>query len=408
MDTLNEDPGSDKPRRRGWFIAFVVVVLVCAGAFAAHRPFIEWWVRREALTRGFQLDFAELSITFDRAAFRQTHVRLVGVSGVDVRFGELVVDLHGLDPIRMQGKEVRVDVTSSVDDLRRDLASFVDRHGASVRLPMTLEGVFRHAAQDHPSVVLSGKTRSSGDGDFEFDGALQVRETKLGTVTMHRTKEGKVDLGFGLTISEKPIVRVSLEAESLPLKGNVTFASMNVDDVSRALGTSPPKGFGGVSVDGSLSFVLDGALPANPHHGSGSFVLNGWVPPHPKELDGIVHGRTTKIGATLELLPDLGKLDLTHITVDAGALHLKGKGNVLREGFSARARVNLDGNIPCSEIGASVVGAHVGGWVGDILRGVTRMGVAGTVKVRVTADVDTKALAAAKLDQVVDMGCRLR
>lgn len=408
MDTLPDDPVPDKPRRRGWFIVLAVVVLLCAGAFVAHRPFIEWWIRREALARGFQLDFAQFSVTPDRIVLRQTRARMVGVPHIDARFVELVVDLQGLDPLRVQGKEALVDVTGAPEDLRQALATFGSRYGTTIRLPAIVDGDVRYGGQDNPSIVLSGNTRSAGDGDLQFDGTLQVLKTKLGKVALHHKKDGQVDAGFGLTLSEKPLVNVSLDTGAAPLKGKVTIASMKLDEVSRAFNVPLPKGLGAPTVEGSVSFVLDGALPSNPHHGSAAFVLTGWVPPHPRELDGIVYGRTTKLGATMELMPDLGELKLTKATVDAGALHLEGTGNVVREGISARTRMDLAGSIPCSELGASAIGSHVQGLVGDLLQGIARIGVGGTVKIRVTADIDTKALSAAKLDQVVDMGCRLR
>jgi hypothetical protein len=157
-----------------------------------------------------------------------------------------------------------------------------------------------------------------------------------------------------------------------------------------------------------LSFVLDGQLPTTPHHGSAAFVVNGWIPPHPRELDGIVYGTTTKLGTTFEVLPDLSEVRFPKATVDAGALHLEGKGNAVREGFSARTKMDLAGNIACTELGASAIGSRVPGLVGEILRGVTRMTMGGTVKVRVLAEVDTNALSEAKFDQSFDIGCRLR
>jgi hypothetical protein len=409
MDTLPDDPAPAKPRRRGGLIAFVVVVvLLGVGVGVAHRPVIEWWIRREALRRGFELDFANVSIVPDRVVLRQTRVRLVGVPGLDARFGELVVDLQGIDPIRIQAKEALVDVTGAPEDLRGALIAFVKQRGESVRLPAITEGDVRYGGRDNPSVVFSGNTRSKGDGDLTFDGSLRVLQWKLDKVAMHRSKEGRVDVQFGTTAAGKPLVNVLLEADAQPIKGSVTFASMIADDIARALALQLPKGLGSPTVEGSLSFVLDGALPKTPHHGAAAFVLTGWVPPHPKELDGIVFGRTTKLGATFEISPDLGEVRFTKATVDAGALHLEGKGNAVRDGLSARTRMDLSGNVPCSELGASAVGSHVPGLVGDLLRGVARMTMGGTVNIRVTADVDTKALNAAKIDQAVDIGCRLR
>jgi len=386
----------------------VVVVLLGVGIGIAHRPFIEWWVRREALRRGFELEFAQLSLVPDRIAFEQARVRMVGVPGVDVRFDELVADLQGIEPLRIQGKGVLVDVTGSPDELQQMLLSFGKQHADAVRLPLKLEGVFRYGGRDNPMVVLSGEANSAGDGDVQFTGSFRVQQTNLGSLTLHRTPENKIDAGFGLLLSEKPIVNVALDATAAPFKVSVTFASQKVDDVCRAFSLSVPKGMGGSTVDGTLSFVLDGQLPSTPHHGTAAFVVNGWVPPHPRELDGIVFGKTTKVGTTFELLPDLGEVRFTKATVDAGALHLEGKGNAVRDGLSARTKMDLAGSVACSELGASAIGTHVRGLVGDLLRGVARMTMGGAGNIRVQIDADTKSLSAAKLDQSVDIGCRLR
>jgi len=411
--TLSDDPVPDKPRRRGWFkkfVAFVFVLLVVliGVAFVTYRPFVRWWIQREALARGFVIDFSEFSIEQDRIQLDRSTVKLVGISGVEARFGTLKVDLKGLEPLRVDGNETRVDVNGSPDELQAALVSFGKRHAKSVQLPLTLRGDFRYGGPDNPVVVLSGTARSPGDGDVKFDGTFQVLQRKLGTLSVHRSTDDKVDLGFGLTLSEKPVLYVSLDVAAVPFKGSVTFTGQKVDDVCRAFALPVPKGFSGSSVDGTITFVLDGVLPSSPHHGTAAFVVSGWVPPHPRELDGLVYGRTTKLGTTFEVLPDLGEVRFTKATVDAGALHLEGKGNAVRDGLSARTKMDLVGNVACSELGASAIGSHVRGFVGDILRGVARMTMGGTVTIRVLVDADTKSLSAAKVAQTVDVGCRLR
>lgn len=424
MDTVPDDPVPDKPTvpdapvpdkprplrrlRRASLIAFVIVVSVGVGVGVAHRPFIEWWIRREALARGFELWYGSLSIVHDRVVLQKAVVQMVGVPQVEFSCDELTVDLQGLDPLRIQAEGTLVNIESSPDELERALVSFSKRYADTVRLPLTLEGEFQYGDRANPLVALSGKAKSLGDGDVQFDGTWRSQQTKLGTLTVHRTPENKVDLGLGLLLSEKPAVNVALDATAAPYKASVTFVSQKVDDVCRTYGLAVPKGLGGSSVEGTLSFVLDGDLPAKPHHGTAAFVVNGWVPPHPRELDGIVFGKSTKLATTFEVLPDLSEVRFTKATVDAGALHLEGKGNTVRDGLSARTKMDLAGNVACSELGASAIGSHVPGLVGDILRGVTRMTVGGTVKIRVLLDADTKALSAAKLEQAVDIGCRLR
>jgi hypothetical protein len=413
MDTLTDDPVPDKPRRRGSFKAFVSVVFIVLALLTgivvvAYRPFVTWWIQRDALARGFVIDFSDFLLEPDRISLSQLTVKLVGVSGVEARFGKLTVDLQGIEPLRIEGTDAHVDVTGSPDELQQTLVSFGKAHAQSVHLPTTINGEFRYGGPDNPSVLLSGKAKSVGEGDVTFDGTFQVFQTKLGTLALHRSMDNKVDVGLGLTLSDKPVVNVSLDVAAVPFTGSVKFPSQKIDDVCRAFALPIPKGFSGSSAEGSITFVLDGALPSNPHHGTAAFVLTGWVPPHPRELDGLVYGNTTKLGTTFEVLPDLNEVRFTKATVDAGALHLEGKGNSVREGLSARTKMDLAGNVACTELGASAIGSHVHGIVGDVLRSVARMTIGGTVKIRVIVDADTKSLSAAKVDQSVDIGCRLR
>lgn len=408
MDTLVDDPVPDKPKRRGSFIAFAIVVLIGVGIGVAHRPFIEWWIRREALARGFELGFAGVSIVPDRVVLQSARVRLVGVPNVTFECDELVVDLQGLDPLRVEAKGALINVMGSPDELQPLLLSFGKQHAESVRLPLMIDGDYRYGERENPQVALTGKAKSIGNGDVRFDGTWRVRQTKLGTLAFHRSPENKVEMGFGLQVSEKPIVNVVFDAAAKPFKADVAFPVQKVDDVCRTFGLNVPKGMSGSSVEGTLAIVLDGDFTTKPHHGTAAFVVNGWVPPHPRELDGIVFGKTTKMGTTLEILPDLSEVRFPKATVDAGALHLEGKGNAVRDGLSVRTKMDLAGNVACSELGASAIGTHVRGFVGDILRGMARMTVGGAVTIRVQLDADTKALDAAKLDQAVDIGCRLR
>jgi hypothetical protein len=377
------------------------------GVGVAHRPFLEWWIRREALARGFELQFAGRDFVPDRIVLEQARVRMVGVPGVNVQCEQIVVDLDKFEPLRIEGRGAVVDVEGAPEELQPMLVTFGKTHAKSVRLPLKLGGVYRYGGRDNPLVVFSGDVKSPGDGDLSFNGTFRVLQMNLGTLALHRSKENKVDLGLGLTLSEKPIVNVVLDVAAAPFKGTVTFASQKVDDVCRAFVLPIPTGLGGSMVEGSLSFVLDGALPSKPHHGSASFVVTGWVPPHPRELDGIVFGKTTKLATTFEVVPDLGEVRFTKATVDAGALHLEGKGNAVRDGLSARTKLDLTGNVACTELSASAIGSHVQGFIGDILRDVARRTLGGTVKIRVLVDADTKSISAAKVEQAVDIGCRL-
>lgn len=413
VDTVVDEPPPEKPRKRPrifqiFFVFGVLLAIVVTVVAATHRSFIRDWIVKDALKRGFVLDFADFTLETDLVELSQVSVTMVGVPGIEAHFETLRVHLQDLEPLKIEGQKSIVEVNGSPDEMQQALVTFAKTHQDSVQLPLFFAGEFRYGTGGKPIILMNGSVESPGDGALAFGGTFQIWETKLGSLSMRRSKDNKVDVGMGLTLSDKPIVSVALDAAAIPFKGSVTFASQRVDDVCRAFAMPVPKGFEGSFVEGTVSFVIDGALPSTPHHGTGAFVVNGWVPPHPRELDGIVFGKTTKLGATFEVLPDLGEVRFTKATVDAGALHLEGKGNVVRDGLSARTKMDLAGNVACTELGASAIGSHVRGFVGDILRGVARATMGGSVKIRVTIDADSKSLSAAKVDQSVDIGCRLR
>lgn len=411
--TLPDEPAPKNPRKRPRiFQIFVVIVLlgalVVTIGVATHRTFIRDWIVKDARERGFILEFADFALQPDLVELSRASVTMVGVPGVEARFETLRVHLQDLEPLKIEGEKSIIDVNGSPDELQQGLVGFAKTHQNSVQLPLVFAGEFRYGTGGKPIVLLNGNVESPGDGALSFGGTFQIWEMKLGSLSMRRSKDNKVDVGLGLKLSDKPIVSVALDASAIPFKGSVKFGAQKVDDVCRSFALPVPKGLEGAFVEGTVTFVIDGALPTNPHHGTGAFVLTGWVPPHPRELDGIVFGKTTKLGATFEVLPDLGEVRFTKASVDAGALHLEGKGNVVRDGLSARTKMDLVGNVPCTELGASAIGSHVPGFVGDILRGVARMTMGGTVKIRVTVDADSKSLSTAKVDQAVEIGCRLR
>lgn len=406
-----DEPKRDKPWRRITITVLVIVALIGGGVAAGYRPFLDWYIRREALARGFQIDFTEFSVVPDRVALQQVSIHLVGVSNVDVRCDKLVVELQDTEPLRVQCQGGSADVTGSPDELQPMLASFAKEHAKSVKLPILADGEFRYGGRDNPVVALKGDMKSLGDGDLTFEGTFRSKQTQLGALSFHRTKDAKVHMGFGFMLSDKPVIHLTFDAAVVPFKGTVSFGAQKVDDVCRRFSLPVPKGLSGSTIEGTVTFALDGSLPTTPHHGTASFVLNGWVPPHPRELDGIVYGKTTKLGTTFEVLPDLSEVRFTKATVDAGALHLEGKGNAVREGFSAVTKMDLKGSVACSEIGVSAIGSFlppVPAVVGNILRHVTRKTLGGTVNIRVQVEASTDALSDAKVDQAIDIGCRVR
>jgi hypothetical protein len=232
--------------------------------------------------------------------------------------------------------------------------------------------------------------------------------TNLGQLGARWNGKDPASIWLGAKTPEAAPLRLALDTASKPMRLTATLPKAKVDDLARARSLSVPAEVRGASVEGTVVVTIGGPESKGMYAGTAAFEVKGWVPPHPKELDGIVFGNRTKLGATFEITPNLGEVRVSKATVEAGAFKLAGPGTVKREGLAAKIKMTLDGAVPCSELGASAVGAHVDGLIGDLLKGVARVGLGGAVKVRVTVDADTRKIERATVDQAVTMGCGLR
>jgi ADP-dependent NAD(P)H-hydrate dehydratase / NAD(P)H-hydrate epimerase len=417
MDTLPEtvrapEAEAKPPKKRRWrrvaIVALVTTLALGLGVGFGHRPLVRWWVIREARARGIELSFEDFSLSLDRVVLSAVRGRLVGVNGVDLQASELGIDIDGLDPKRIDARALAMTIEGPVDERLVALSTWADQHAQTLTLPATGDLVVRWGGKAAPWLTVVGRARSDGGGAGGLEGEVALEGMNLGLVAARWARKSPVAIGVGARSPEEAKLRIDLDTQARPIKATVKLVPMKLDDLARSRAIVLPEGLRGASAEAAATVFVGGPEAKGMYSGTATVDVTGWVPPHPRELDGIVFGRKTKLGATFEITPDLTEMRIGKATVEAGAFKLAGKGTVERKGLTAHARMNLDGTVPCSELGASAVDAHVGGIVGDFLKGVARVGLGGSVAVHVTIDADTRAIEKAKVEQSVDMGCRLR
>ncbi|UQA58303.1 hypothetical protein [Polyangium aurulentum] len=384
-------------------MAVITLAALFLGAWAAHRPLARWYILREARARGVELEFGEMSLSMEKIVLGDCRARLEGVAGVSLRADAVTIALVDFEPKRVDAKKAAVTIEGPIEERVRGLSAWTRRHEEAMRVPA--EGDVR--VDWAPWMSVSGRGTSAGDGSGRFEGDAAFEGTKLGLVGVRWARGAPVTVGLGKGDPEGAPVRAVIDIDKTPMTATVTLAPLLVDAAAAALGLTAPPAMRGARAEGTATVSLGTPETKGMPQGNASFEVTGWVPPHPKELDGIVFGKKTKLGASFEITPDLAEVRISKATVEAGAFRLTGGGTVNRQKDHARIRMDLSGAIPCSELGVSVVKTHVPGLLGDLIGGAARMGLGGNAKVAVRVTADTRKLDDARIDQSVVLACTL-
>jgi hypothetical protein len=404
-ETLPEGPAPTRPRRRkAALVAIIMAAALFLGAAAVHRPLARWYILRESRARGVELEFEEMSLGLEKIVLGRARARLEGVAGVSLGADEVKIALVDFAPSRVDARGVEVAIEGPIEDRVLGLRAWTREHDDAMRVPAAADVRLAWA----PWLSASGRGTSAGDGSGQFEGEAAFEGTKLGLVGVRWGREGPITVGMGKGDPEGAPVRAVVEIDKKPIAATITLAPLLVDTAAAALGQAVPAAMRGARAEGTARVWLGSPESKGMPQGSASLEVTGWVPPHPRELDGIVFGDKTKLGASFEITPDLAEVRISKATVEAGAFKLSGHGAVTRQKDHARIRMDMSGAIPCSEVGVSVVKNHLPGLLGDLLGGAARRGLGGTVKIAVRVTADTRKLDDAKVDQSVVLACTLR
>lgn len=247
---------------------------------------------------------------------------------------------------------------------------------------------------------------------------LSAKEDWSGKLALAELLEGTLRFG------DK--ARVELRLRSMPANSLVAEidAANSVGHVELELANVPFMLFSGIvfgNVPGELatttasgSLKLDipyGLNPAQPK-GQFDFTLAGLNFPVPRELAGLVYDTSPHLSGTLTSNRTYTKFGVTKLHFETGALHMKGKANVERDGLATHWQATMQGPLPCDAIVAAAARVHLqGAPLGNELAAaaarISRKALKGNVNILVALDAESSDLAAAKIVKSVGLGCGL-
>lgn len=319
---------------------------------------------------------------------------------VELELNEVRVPLKG-SLLSLQPERVEVDgAYISAPDMPSLLAlEAAAKSGKAGKTPVVITDAkirIGHIAESLPLPIVGRAGRIEiRDGKVDLaDVTLEVPipfvDFKLGPAS------AKVERGEDMTwatIDPYHFARIGLSNDGE--RGKVSVEPVHSRVLNEQFGLDLPD----MKLSGDLDLVLAGERAPT---GAFAVVLDGYLPPHPKELNGILHGKTSKASGKLRHKDQVIYID--DLVIEAGALKLKGKGRV---DFVDGGNLNLDlaGNVACSELAASAVGSHWGPVAGLITGQLASGRLTGTVQVRVSVDVKLNEIKKAKFTPSASIGC---
>ncbi len=397
----------------GALLAAGVVVALLGLALSARLldPYLQRRVREAARERGFVIDFATLRPSLTKLELEGVTLTLVGVAGIDAHLDRLDLALDDLEPVAATVHGGRIRVVGSAPALALSFAEWTRAYPATYAVPLTAHGIgveWREAAAAKPWLSLAGGNLlpTPVGGAFAAERA-EVSGLDVGRVTAgYQASEAQIALGFGSPSPAEGPVQIVVRHAANPPVALVTLRPTPLERLAGPLGMPLPKG--GISVSGVAELTLPVGMGAGPVTGTLHAALKGYIPPHPVELDGFVFGDVTELDTKLAVSADRAKVALTETRVTAGSFVVKGKGDVTRSAQTARVRLALRGDLPCSALVGAAAKSRLGEALGRLAAGLVRDYVRGSVAVRIDIDAQTHQLDQARMIRTIGVGCGLQ
>ncbi len=401
--TPDDVAADDAAPRRRWpwvLLGFFVVLIVGGGLggwlFVQNLPgFAGDRAIAGAKEHGFDLGFQELDLEGvlpwdDRPAqviLRGVRVKSFAVADVDIDVKEIRGTLVDLDLVSVEVVEPKVSAPSLPA-----LFAFEDalRSGPSKDLPITATKVrlrVSEVAEGLPLAVVSqaDKVTSKG-GELVVEGLTLQPDIPFVSLGMAPVAVKLERADDRVWVRPVDLSAARLGVDRAGKRGFLELEGLTPESMPKWLPVDLP----GKKISGKLDLTLSG-----PDALKGSFdaTVTGYVPPHPRELQGILFGDATKVSGKFRMEGLVVTLD--EMAVKAGSLELKGTGQLgILDG---KVRLDLKGAVPCAELAASAIGAHVGGAASIIAGRLARGRLTGTVETRVTVEADVRDLERAKV-----------
>jgi ADP-dependent NAD(P)H-hydrate dehydratase / NAD(P)H-hydrate epimerase len=411
-------PAEEAPRPgRTWLRVTAAIVGVLLGAAVAVALILPGYLRgrvlEEARALGVVLQFKDVDVGFARLKLDGVTLSLVGVPDLEVAAEHIEVDLEDWQPraVHARGLAMSLSGTRVLDQL----SAWKARNPKALAAPFDAEGA---TVEWHP-VKGAEKALSFGEARVTVD--PRKGNIAAGQAVFIGRAAGPVNVGWamedgGFTVEIRPqaaplsAIKIDIASakDASPRERpqvKMTLARTKLAELQTALGI--PKGSEGLEAEGELTMPLPSLEQPAPIEGSVRLSVKGYVPPHPKELQGILFGDVTKVRADFTIQPDFAKAKLAQVQVEAGALVLRGLGDVDRDGFDAMIALTLKGTIPCAALATSAAAAHFGQQLGKIAGGIAAGTVRGNVSVVLSIEAKASDIQGAKIDKHARLNCKV-
>ncbi len=400
-------------KRKLLLAAMVVLALLAVGSVAvllAAEPLARSMIAVAAKKHGVELEMQHLDFGWGWVRLRDARVRLDAVPGISATVERATVDLERFSPSRVELRGLSVSVSGSPADLVIDVGTWVQRHADSLTFPVAADGlkvIWQESASASPWLVLDGGLIVPVHGGVKVtaDDAV-VLGVSVGPVgAMWASDLASATLGLGHV--DPSVAALRMDVDRLTGKAKVQLRQGKLAALAGPLGVDLPIG-PAVLIEGTADLVFSSTHPDSEVRGTVRLRLRGYVPPHPRELEGIVFGDTTTFDTEVRVAPDRRTVRLEKSRLTAGAFVLDGDGGIERRGDHATVVMTMAGNIPCTALARSAAVARLGAPLGGLLGDAAKLALAGSVRVGVKVNADTRKLADAQVKHDVGIGCKLR
>jgi hypothetical protein len=358
------------------------------------------------------VELSECSLEYERSGFTVTKVTLEHCSvqvpaptSASGTIGHLEVWLKDEKPERVfvSGADIAVTGTPDLEQWKGHLegGETIAITGQRNRLSWVTD------AGRPPAIAISELQRLSEKEDWT--GTLVLAEILDGTVRFGDKAHVELRLrsmpANSLVADVDPassVGHVQLELAGVPF---LLFSGILFGNVPSELATT--------TASGSLKLDIPYGLNPGQPKGTFDFTLAGLNFPVPRELAGLVYDTSPHLWGTLTSNRTYTKFDATKLHFETGALHMKGKGSVERDGIQTHWLATMQGPLPCDAIVAAAARVHLqdvplGKELSEAAAKISRKALRGNVNIMVALDAESVDLSAAKLIKSVGLGCGLQ
>ncbi|MEO8906186.1 MAG: hypothetical protein ABI488_26625 [Polyangiaceae bacterium] len=402
-----------------WLLVLAVLVVVVLGAagigvLVVLPKWVEGKVLAAAEEQGVTIKPDDVAFGWGWVQLTQVKLNLDKVRSVEVQVGRIDVTLDGMAPQSIELTNVDGVITGSVTNVALELAEWTKAHPSAYALPLTAKNVharFVEPAGTPPWLEVSNGqlSRTATGGVFAAEHA-RLLGVDLGKVGAGFAREASaIALGFGESDLGKAPFRIEVSPTATPPTAKFTMTPIAAERLAKPLGMPLP--VSGVVVSSVTNLAFPGGPAEGSVTGSTSITLKGYVPPHPFELDGFIFGDTTTFDTNFAMPAIRDRITLTESHLKAGKFELRGDGLLSRSSDHSEATLTLKGELPCSALAkveaesrlATILTHDLNVKAGQLAERL----INGTVTVSLKASLDTRNLAAARMDRSIGVGCGL-